>query len=225
MTDGTVAGLVDASTVVKEADEKREAARRRMASLDDSVSGRRAATQFRDKATGRLIDAEEVARRKELASARKEREKPVWVSGVAQARVAEEAREALREEASQPFARREIDSRADEAMRSASRFGDPMAHLARKNQLEAFGVKKSVVAGISPEALEKSGFRIPQEVPAHSWMRRGVGAPPNRFGIKPGRHWDGVDRGTGFEQEMFKAKNDRRAKTQADWKYGQSMWE
>jgi pre-mRNA-splicing factor CWC26 len=52
-----------------------------------------------------------------------------------------------------------------------------------------------------------------------------VGAPPNRFSIKPGRHWDGVDRGTGFEQEMFKAVNDRSAKRQADWKYGQSMWE
>jgi pre-mRNA-splicing factor CWC26 len=62
-------------------------------------------------------------------------------------------------------------------------------------------------------------------VPKHSWIKRGVGAPPNRFSIKPGRHWDGVDRGTGFEQEMFKAVNDRSAKRQADWKYGQSMWE
>ena len=25
-----------------------------------------------------------------------------------------------------------------------------------------------------------------QEVPKHSWLRRGVGQPPNRYGIKPG---------------------------------------
>lgn len=83
----------------------------------------------------------------------------------------------------------------------------------------------SVVAGISEEQLKKSGFRIPQEVPEHSWIRRGVGPPLNRYGIKPGRHWDGVDRSTGFEQEMFKAKNDRRSRDQSAWKYVQQVWE
>jgi pre-mRNA-splicing factor CWC26 len=48
-----------------------------------------------------------------------------------------------------------------------------------------------VVAGISEEALKKSGFRIPQEVPVHSWIKRGVGPGVNRYNIKPGRHWDG----------------------------------
>ena len=230
MTDGTTAGLVAATDVVREADEKREAAKKRVDAMSAETSGRDAQTVFRDKATGALVDAEELARRRELASKRPERLKPVWAGGIAQERAYRERAEALEEEANAPFARREMDDKTDASLRAAVRFGDPMARLARKklNGSSDDGQKmpsRDVVAGVDADALRKSGFRIPQEVPAHSWIKRGVGAPPNRFSIKPGRHWDGVDRGTGFEQEMFKAVNDRSAKRQADWKYGQSMWE
>ena len=71
------------------------------------------------------------------------------------------------------------------------------------------------------ERMKKSGFIIPQEVPKHSWLRRGVGAPPNRYGIKPGRHWDGVDRGNGFERDMFKRQNEIKRQKQEAFMWAQ----
>eukprot|EP00884_Botryococcus_braunii_P001158 jgi/Botrbrau1/11042/Bobra.92_2s0013.2 len=208
MSDGTIAGMVSGRAVVEEMERKRAAERERFEKLDASVSGKGAATVYRDR-QGRIVDEAELKQQRE-AERKPKHEAPTWGAGLKQIRDAEERQREIEQEAARPFARSKDDKDLDALYRQQVRFGDPMAHLVRRKQAGE-DVPPPEIPDHVRKQMKKRGFVIPQEIPPHSWLKRKVGPPINRYGIRPGRFWDGVDRSNGFENELFATRNARLA--------------
>ncbi|KAI6705007.1 hypothetical protein NL676_007969 [Syzygium grande] len=178
----------------------------RFNALDASETGKGAEAVYRDKLTGRRLSKEEVLKSQQKVEEKPKEKKLEWGKGLAQKREAEERLQELESEKDKPFARTRDDPELDKMLKDRLRWGDPMAHLVKKKHLEP------VLADFGDdEKMKESGFVIPQDIPSHSWLKRGLDAAPNRYGIRPGRHWDGVDRSTGYEKELFKRTNEKRA--------------
>ncbi|CAI5491943.1 unnamed protein product, partial [Closterium sp. Naga37s-1] len=179
------------------------------AQLDPSISGRGAQTVYRDK-EGKRVSNLEAIMAEEKAKKSRVLPPPEWGKGLVQKREAERQQADLDAVAARPFAAYENDEERDRMLKNAVRFGDPMAHLVKSN-ISADALLEDMSRD---PAMQASGFTVPQAIPPHSWLKRRVSAPHNRYGIRPGRHWDGVDRSNGFEREMFKQKNEMQAREQ-----------
>ncbi|OAX31558.1 hypothetical protein K503DRAFT_805977 [Rhizopogon vinicolor AM-OR11-026] len=150
-------------------------------------------TVYRD-ATGRKIDtkaARAEAARKKREREEKEAEKMEWGKGLVQREEQEERRRQLEKTRALPFARRADDKELNEELKAKDRWNDPAAAFLTKNRSK--GPRKPEYKGPPP--------------------------PPNRFGIKPGYRWDGVDRGNGFEKKYFQRLNERRRNTAASYEW------
>ncbi|XP_039126578.1 BUD13 homolog [Dioscorea cayenensis subsp. rotundata] len=198
------AGLFSANEIKQELDRKKKEELSRFAAMDPSVSGRGAEPVFRDK-EGKRISKEEKLKSKEPEEKPKEK-KLEWGKGLAQQRGIEALARELELEKNKPFARTRDDPELDAMLKERVRWGDPMAHLVKRKHSEL------VLEDLGEnEKMKESGFIVPQTIPQHSWLKRGLDFPPNRYGIRPGRHWDGVDRSNGSEKEFFKRQNEKRA--------------
>lgn len=182
MGDGTHAGLQSAAAVKRQY-EKRKREEKEAWEREQGKHGQvPEETVYRD-ATGRRIDISmrRAEAKKELdEKARKEREEKEMQKGDVQRLERERRKEALDEARFMPVARTVDDVDMNEELKERERWNDPAAQfLSRKEKGKSVSGKPLYMGA----------------------------AAPNRYGIRPGHKWDGVDRGNGWESERFKAMN------------------
>ncbi|CAN1323107.1 BUD13 homolog [Linum perenne] len=196
-----ITGLVSGRDMSKEILRKKKDDMLRFEEMAPDVSGKGAEPVYRER-----ISKEEYLKSKERKEEKPKEKKIEWGKGLAQKREVEAKLLELEVEKEKPFARTRDDPELDKMLKDRLRWGDPMAHLVKKRGSD------QVLSDLGDdEKMKESGFIIPQEMPSHSWIKRGLPAAPNRYGIKPGRHWDGVDRSNGYEKQFFKRVNEKQA--------------
>lgn len=185
MGDGTHAGLQSAAAVAQQFEKrKREEAAAWQAEQGGGKGKKKGSeeTVYRD-ATGRRIDLSmrrNEARRELDEQARKEREEKEAQKGDVQRALKDKRREDLDEARFMPLARTVDDVEMNQELKERDRWNDPAAQ---------FLVKKKERRSVTGKPMYKGAV------------------PPNRYGIRPGHRWDGVDRSNGWEGERFKALN------------------
>lgn len=127
-----------------------------------------------------------------------------WGKGIVQKENAKEAMEELANIANEPFARTVDDPRMEKMRKEAIRDGDPMAeYFASKRE-------KSIV-----EVAVRTGKPLK---PTY----KGPPPAPNRFGIRPGYRWDGIDRGNKFEHKLLTSSNSKNALQEDEYRWSVS---
>ncbi|GMY25019.1 BUD13 homolog [Fagus crenata] len=158
--------------------------------MDPSVSGQGAELIYHDKKGARLLKEEFLKLQNKVKMEEKPKEKTLeWGKGLAQKWEAEAKLQELELEKGKSFARTRDDPELNNMLKDRLRWGDPMAHLVKKKHPELVLLNLG-----DSEKMKESGFAVPQDIPNNSWLKRGIDAPPNRYGIRLGRHWDGVFR-------------------------------
>ncbi|KAI9786250.1 MAG: Pre-mRNA-splicing factor cwc26 [Geoglossum umbratile] len=184
MESGAHAGLQTAEQVTTAVNRRRADELRRFHEQDSSELGRGTETIYRD-ASGRIINIamkRAEARRKaaeDVAAAAAEEEAQ---KGAVQLAARAQRKQDLQDAKLLPVARYADDADLNQDLKARERWNDPAA---------AFLSSKKDGRSVTGKPLYKGP------------------AAPNRYGIRPGHRWDGVDRGNGFEGEWFAARNRR----------------
>eukprot|EP00117_Sycon_ciliatum_P001688 scpid67832/ scgid5970/ BUD13 homolog len=149
----------------------------------------RTATVFRDKKTGKKMDIalEKKKKREEEDVKAAELEKQMqWGRGLVQKQQTADKVDDMLHEMSKPLARYRDDTDLDRMLRDEDREGDPMLAFMKKKKTK-----------VDPTKPVRPVWQGP--------------FPPNRYNIRPGHRWDGVDRSNGFEKKCFEMKARQKA--------------
>ncbi|PGH10729.1 hypothetical protein AJ79_05320 [Helicocarpus griseus UAMH5409] len=190
MESGARAGLQSAAETAAMVAAQQRKREKESAAMKKAGAGRDAEgeTIYRD-ASGRIINVAmkraEARRAAEEAKREEERAKEA-LTGDVQRREREERKEMLREAKYMPLARGMEDEEMNRELRARERWNDPAAGFLTKTKAAGGG-------GTGGGGRGRKVYTGP--------------AAPNRYGIRPGHRWDGVDRGNGFEAQWFAARN------------------
>lgn len=191
MESGAHAGLQSADQVTAQLKRRQAEERQRFLEDGDEHSGRGKETIYRD-ASGRIINVamkRAEARKKADEDAAKAAAEVEAQKGDVQRAQLVQRRADLAEAKFLPLSRYADDVEMNEELKERGRWNDPASQFLTKKE------GKSVNG--------KPLYQGP--------------AMPNRYGIRPGHRWDGVDRGNGFEKEYFTAQNHRRNLKELDY--------
>ena len=184
MASGAHAGLQTADQVSAQLARKQAAERLRFEQEGSARSGKGQETIYRD-ATGRIINVamkRAEARKKAEEEAVKAAAELEAQKGDVQRAQREKRKAELADAKLMPVARFVDDMEMNEELKAKEVWNDPAAQFLTKSK----------------------GGRSVSGKPLYQGP-----ADPNRYGIRPGHRWDGVDRGNGFEKEYFAARNRR----------------
>lgn len=196
--DGKVSGLQDAKTLKRENDAFKERQEKMFREMKPEVSGRHADIVIRDRRgrnKGFEQDVEGDQRKAEFEEARK-KEYDRWGKGLKQIEDLERRYEEHMHEASKPLARMADDSDLQDHLRNQERLDDPMLQYIRKKK---------------DDENKKKGV---EEKPKYLGQ-----FPDNRFNIRPGYRWDGVDRSNGYEKKYFGMINSKKSLEEEAYRY------
>ncbi|EED95493.1 hypothetical protein THAPSDRAFT_261566, partial [Thalassiosira pseudonana CCMP1335] len=106
----------------------------------------------------------------------------------------------LEEVAGLTLARGVEDTKMEERKKQIIREGDPMAMYAWKL------------------SSQRSSNPVTSNIPIKPTYK-GPQPKPNRYGIRPGYRWDGIDRGNGFEDKVLETLHSKRRKKEDAYKW------
>lgn len=190
MANGAMAGLQTADQVSAALKRREKAERKAMQEAGLDPTGKAQETIYRD-ASGRIINV--AMKRAELRAKadeeeRKKQEELESRKGDVQRREKEERKRDLDEAKVMGVSRFADDKKLNDELKEQERWNDPMAQLLASKKTSKGGKGKSKGGGKTYQGAFE----------------------PNRYGIRPGWRWDGVDRSNGFEKKWFQARNKKR---------------
>jgi len=205
MSSGHSAGLLNADRFSTEAEAIRREKDAAIAAASDAAGGHAPATTYRDKRGRKLEMVGEMMRQDRIRQGKEEQQAVdayEWGTGVVQKAAARDAAAELAGVAAEPFARSADDAKLEAMRRERARDGDPMAHLARARMAAGGGGATEGRGGGGGEGGGSGGSGPPAKP-----VYKGPTPAPNRFGLRPGYRWDGIDRGNGWEDRVSQHRN------------------